>query len=84
MKMFELTPIDGRKSFGGKCKVLEANTGISKLMSYDTEVATYNHKENKMTVHGYYSATTARHINAFLDYYGFDTCSKKELENYTK
>lgn len=28
--------------------------------------------------------TMARHINAFLNYYGFDTCSKKELENYNQ
>ena len=78
---FELTPVNNRKSFYGKCKVIEEN-GISKLQSYDTIVAEYNHIENKMTVHSWFSATTATHINAFLSYYGFDTCNKKELENY--
>ena len=67
----------------GKCQVIEEN-GISKLQSYETIVAEYNHNTNMMKVFGYYSTTTARHINAFLEYYGFDTCSKKELENYNK
>lgn len=55
---------------------------MSILYSYDTVVATYDHLSNKMTVNGWYSDTTATHINAFLDFYGFDTCTKKELENY--
>jgi hypothetical protein len=78
---FQLTPINGRKSFGGKCRVIEEN-GLSQLESYDTVVAEYNHRTNKMVIFKYYSATTATHINAFLSYYGFDTCTKKELENY--
>jgi len=81
MQIFELTPTNGRQSFGGKCRV-EQDGDISYLYSYDTKVAHYYHTENKMVVNGYYSATTATHINAFLAYYGFDTCTKKELENY--
>lgn len=54
----------------------------SDLISYTTRVASYNHKTNEMSVYGYFSATTARHINAFLEFYGFDRCNKKELENY--
>jgi len=87
MKELELKPINGRKSFYGKCKVevIETDEGtVSKLISYTTEVATYNHQKNEMKVNGWYSKTTAAHINAFLDYYGFDTCTKKELENYNK
>ena len=79
MKTFELTPVNGRKSFGGKVKVIEQNN-ISTLLSYDTEVATYNHLTNEMVVNGYYSATTLTHINSFLAYYGFDIITKKELE----
>lgn len=86
MKTFELNPIDSRKSFYGKAKVNQYvnDNGeiISDLISYTTKVATFNHSTNKMTVKGWYSATTARHINSFLDYYGFDTCTKKELANY--
>lgn len=81
MNTFQLTPVNNRKSFYGKCRVIEEN-GISKLQSYNTIVAEYNHAENKMKVNGYYSQTTASHINAFLSYYGFDTCNKKELESY--
>ena len=54
----------------------------SDLISYETRVASYNHKTNEMSVYGWYSATTAKHINAFLEFYGFDKCTKKELENY--
>lgn len=38
MKIFELTPTNGRKSFGGKAKVIVEN-GIAKLLSYTTIVA---------------------------------------------
>ena len=80
-KEFELKPHNGRKSYYSKAKVIEED-GISRLKSYTTIVAEYNHYTNEMKVFGYYSPTTAKHINSFLDYYGFDTCSKKELENY--
>lgn len=81
MKTFELNPVDGRKYFYGKARV-EQDGNISYLYSYSTIVAYYNHETNKMIVKGYYSATTARHINSFLSYYGFNTYSKKELESY--
>ena len=86
MKTFKLLPIDGRKSLNNHhvnkydC---EGET-FSDLVSYTTRVASYNHTTNEISVYGYYSRTTARHINAFLDFYGFDTCTKKELENYNK
>jgi hypothetical protein len=83
MKTFNLEPTNGRKSFYGKCVVIEDN-GISKLKSYNSIVAEYDHAANKMTVRGWYSVTTARHINAFLSFYGFDQCSKKEMLNYNK
>lgn len=68
-------------NFNGKARVIEDN-GISELWSYDTKVATYDHQNNEMKVLGYFSATTARHINSFLEFYGFDKCNKKQLENY--
>jgi len=86
MKTTELTPTDSRKSFYGKARIIEetneAGERVSKLLSYSTIVAEYNHNSNTMTVNGWYSATTARHINSFLSYFGFNTCSKSELENY--
>lgn len=77
---FDLQPLN-RKSFYGKAKVTTEN-GISTLTSYNTDVATYNHETNEMKVKGYYSPTTMRHINAFLDYFGFDTCTKQQLEEH--
>jgi len=52
----------------------------SRLISYDTEVATYNHTNKKVTVNGWYSATTSRHINAFLKFYGLDPMNKKQMQ----
>lgn len=52
----------------------------SDLISYTTRVASYNHLTNEMQVFGYYSSTTMKHINDFLEFYGFDRCTKKQLE----
>jgi len=72
MKVFNLV------GTSGKATVVEEN-GVSRLFSYDTNVATYNHNSNTMTVNGWYSLTTGKHINKFLEFYGFEPCTKKEL-----
>lgn len=54
----------------------------SDLISYDTKVASYNHTTNEMSVYGWYSRETARHINDFLEFYGFDRVTKKEMLDY--
>ena len=54
----------------------------SDLISYTIRVASYNHTSNEMSVYGWFSSTTAKHINDFLEYYGFEKCNKKQLENY--
>lgn len=78
---FELKPQD-RKSFGGKCRVEQEN-GISKLISYNTEVAEFNQENREVKVFNTQSATTVRHINAFLLHFGFKKATKKEIEtNY--
>ena len=64
-----------------KARVEEVD-GVSTLFSYETEVAKFYHVSNKMEVFGYFSATTMRHINKFLEFYGFDMCTKKELEKH--
>ena len=79
--MTNLQPTNGEKSFYNKAKI-ETFNDTTYLISYSTQVAFYNHKTNKMTIKGYYSKTTARHINAFLAHFGFDQCNKKQLENY--
>ena len=79
-------PHDSHKSYYGKAIVTTTTNGkgekILTLTSYSTEVATYNEDQRKMTIHGWFSATTARHINSFLVGCGFEPCSKRELMNY--
>lgn len=77
---------DSRKSFYKKAKVYKDSKGHLLLVSYSTIVAEIT--DGMMTedglptvkVNGWYSATTARHINDFLYQYGFKTMSKKEME----
>ena len=69
MNIFELTPTNGRKSFGGKAKVIVEN-GLAKCLSYETIVAEYNIETKEFVDNGYYSKTTTSHINAFKSYYG--------------
>lgn len=76
---FELTPADGRKSFYGKCRVEKTGDGEA-LISYTTEVARLNEETGKMKINGWYSVTTARHINAFLARHDFPAASKKQIE----
>lgn len=52
------------------------------LMSYNTHVATFDIQQNKMHVIGTYSNITRKHINAFLEFYGFDKCTKQEFKKY--
>lgn len=75
----ELIPLN-RKSFYGKAKMIN-ESGIIKLKSYDTIVALYDTQTKKIVVYGWYSSTTARHINAFLVHFGFDKMSKAEMQN---
>lgn len=85
MKTFKLTPIDGRKTLNNHHVNQYTNDGgetYSDLISYTTRVASYNHKDNTMSVYICPTKSTARHINAFLDFYGFDTCTINELRNY--
>ena len=87
MKQEELQcKTDSRDSFHGKAILIHdedcikgERVYISKLKSYNTIVAEYNHNTNKITIFGWYSSTTARHINEFLQYYGFDKMTKKEI-----
>jgi len=69
MQVFELTPTNGRKSFGGKAKVVVEN-GVAKLLSYSTIVAEYKIGEKEYKENGKYSTTTNTHITAFKNFYG--------------
>ena len=82
MKTFKLIPIDGHKTLPNhhvnqyEC---EGETW-SDLISYTKRVAAYNHTTNEISVYSCPSNTTARHINAFLAFYGFDTMTLKEIK----
>ena len=64
MKVFELVPTNGRKSFGGKCKVIETDNKME-LLSYNTIVASFDKISREVVINGEYSNTTNIHIKEF-------------------
>lgn len=69
--------IDSRKSFYKKAVVI--TEGARKVLrSYNTNVAEINGRE--VTIHGFYSSTTLRHIKDFLYQNGFEIGTKAQLE----
>lgn len=65
MYEYELMPVDGRKSFYGKCRVQREDDGREYLVSYHTTVA---RRDADGTIHrtwNGWSMTTGRHIRAF-------------------
>lgn len=70
-----LTPVDGRKSFYGKAVVYREGSTLV-LRSYNTAVIAIYRGRIYRLWNGY-SATTMRHINAFLDLYGKPGGGKK-------
>lgn len=83
MKTIELIPTNGRKSFYGKCKVLETIEGHKYLKSYDTNVAILT-SDGTLEItkdESHLTNTTLTHIRAFLDYIGKPPMTKKEILN---
>lgn len=85
--LYKLQPqYDNAKSFYGKANVYRNDKGSIFLMSYETIVAeikdqiTTDTGEKQAIVYDWYSVTTARHINEFLQQNGFNKMSKKEME----
>lgn len=85
--LYELKPkYDSAKSFYKKANIYRNDEGSLFLMSYSTIVAEIQDKiitednNAKAIVHGWYSVTTARHINEFLQQHGFSKMNKKEME----
>lgn len=70
------TRYDSCASFYKKAEVLKYNNALY-LKSYSTIVAKIDNGE--VIVNGWYSQTTARHINEFLQQNGFKKMSKKEM-----
>lgn len=71
MKMFELRPMNGRKSFYGKATAIERDNGDIELRSYNTIVARIRNGKFERLWSGY-SATTMNHINSFIRTFGID------------
>ena len=79
VKCLELSPIDGRKSFYGKARVINPGYGYISLVSYDTTVCSLDLESRRFVRHwDGYSVTTLRHVNAFRVYYGLSALSKSE------
>lgn len=75
----ELLPaFDSRASFYKKAIYKKEGSHLN-LYSYNTLVAYYNLVENKLYINGWYSNTTARHINEFIQQLGFKKLSKAEM-----
>ncbi len=77
MKRFELKPNTRQKSFYGKAIVTEYSKNLTILTSYDTEVAAIKNGEF-IRLWDSWSATTNKHVNAFLNYYDIESISKSQ------
>lgn len=59
------------------------------LFSYETIIAVYDRQENKVIkIDKFYSRTTSKHFNQFMNYYGFSKTdikivSDEEFKNIT-
>lgn len=70
IRTFELKPDDSHKSFYKKAFVEEWDNGDKRLFSYGTLVCIITSEGNFIRTWGGWSATTQRHVNAFLSLYG--------------
>ena len=82
MRRYELSPIDGRKSFYGKA-IVEIDNGSETLYSYGTPVIKRDPLGNLERLYDGWSSTTGRHIKAFcgLNKKEFFDLPYKEGEN---
>lgn len=76
MRIFKLDPIN-QKSFYGKATVYEYADGAMVLTSYATRVAEITPDGEFRRLWNGYSATTMKHVNAFIARYGIDGGGKK-------
>lgn len=65
MKIYELRPVDGKKSFYGKALVYLDADGSETLYSYGTRILTRWPDGTLEKLWDGWTATTGRHINAF-------------------
>ena len=77
MRIINLQPVSGQKSFYNKARVYEYDDGTRVLVSYATRVAIITPDGGFHRLWAGYSATTMKHVNAFAARYGIDGCGKK-------
>ena len=65
MKMYELIPTNGRKSFYGKAKVTVDDNGSETLYSYDTPIVRRDPDGTLTRLWSGWSTTTGTHIKSF-------------------
>lgn len=67
MKMYELIPTNGRKSFYGKARVRVEDDGTETLFSYDTPIIRREQNGNLTALYNgnKYGTTTAAHVKSF-------------------
>jgi len=71
-KLFDLHPHDRQKSFYGKARLSLQENGDTILFSYNTPVCEVTANKQFVRLWSGYSATTMKHINAFLAYMGIE------------
>ena len=75
---YELKPVTGQKSFYGKAVVICYSDGTKDLKSYNTIVCRVTSSGRFVRFWPDWSATTAKHINAFRMENGLHAIAKKE------
>ena len=73
-----IQPHDSHKSFYGKAYEYQDSFGNTVLVSYTTRVA-YIDNEGQCHVKALYSATTTRHIKAWLTDHGFPYSDSRDI-----
>lgn len=80
MYITELTPAPNQqKSFYGKALLIQEGN-LTLLRSHESLVAQYDKDTKKLTVNGFYSKTTTRHIKAFVYMLTGELLTTKEIE----
>lgn len=77
MRIYELTPTDGRESFYGKAVVQIEENGTETLLSYGTPIIKRFVSGEMVKLWDGWSATTGRHIKAFC---GLNKAGYEKLE----
>ena len=76
LKVYDLQPIN-QKSFYGKARILD-NGKQKTLVSYDTVICSFTNDGIFIPFWIDYSATTMKHINAFMYSIGLNSFNKKK------